>query len=403
MANYFKAVIVGGGASGLLCAVELLRCQKSLKGNQIAIIEKNDRVGKKLIATGNGQGNLCNQDLSKKYYHGNSFFIKSFFDGAKSINIQEYLTTLGIPLTTAKDGKQYPISKQASAVLDVIRAFLESKGCTIITGETVTKVDGKEGDFTVITDKNQYNAQKIVLAFGGKAGKQFGTDGSSYILAQNLGHEITSLYPSLVQLKTETDKIKGLKGLKENANVFALDGDKLLSQSAGEVLFTEYGVSGNAIFQVSGYLTNAKKPRLKIEFLPEYTLEQARGLIEERQKLNYLTEEQTLVGILNKRIGQAVIKTAKSTKAKDVTYAIKNFDLNVTGNLGFNYAQVTKGGVNANQVNPYTLESLKRKGVYIIGEALDVDGDCGGYNLAFAFESGIICAQDIKEKVGKEN
>ena len=394
---------MGGGASGLLCAVELLRFKNSLKGNQIAIIEKNDRVGKKLIATGNGQGNLCNQDLSKKHYHGNSFFIKSFFDGAKDINIQEYLTSLGIPLTTAKDGKQYPISKQASAVLDVIRAFLESKGCTIITGETAEQISGKDGDFTIKTDKNVYHAQKVVLAFGGKAGKQFGTDGTSYALAQNLGHDITPLYPSLVQLKTETDKIKGLKGLKENANVVALDGEQVLCQSVGEVLFTEYGVSGNAVFQISGYLAKAKNPKVKIEFLPDYSLEQTTTLLTERQKIDYLQSEQMLVGIINKRIGQAVIKGAKSTTPSDLANALKNFTLKVTGNLGFNYAQVTKGGVNADQVNPFTLQSIKKKGVYIVGEALDVDGDCGGYNLAFAFTSAIICAKDIKERLFKEN
>lgn len=403
MVKNFKAIIVGGGASGLLCAVELLRLKNLLNGSQIAIIEKNDRVGKKLIATGNGQGNLCNQDLSKRHYHGNSFFIKSFFDGAKDINIQDYLTKLGIPLTTAKDGKQYPISKQASAVLDVIRAFLESKGCTIVTGETVEQINGKDGDFTLKTEKNIYRAKKIVLAFGGKAGKQFGTDGTSYMLAQGLGHDITPLYPSLVQLKTETEKIKGLKGLKENANVIALDGENILCQSVGEVLFTEYGISGNAVFQISGYLAKAKKPRVKIEFLPDYSLEQTVELLTQRQKIEYLQSEQMLVGILNKRIGQAVIKNAKTTAPSDIANALKNFTLNVTGNLGFNYAQVTKGGVNTEQINPYNLESLKKKGVYIVGEALDVDGDCGGYNLSFAFVSAIICAKDIRERLFKEN
>jgi predicted Rossmann fold flavoprotein len=238
---------------------------------------------------------------------------------------------------------------------------------------------------------------------GGKTAKQFGTDGTAYALVEKFGHTVTELYPSLVQLKCELGLIRGLKGLKETARVTAISSGKELKSAIGDVLFTEYGISGNAVFQISRHLTNVENPSVRIEFLPDMDIDKITQILIDREKVGLFKRENKLLGLINKRIGQAVIKTAKSTKAKDVTFAIKNFDLNVTGNLGFNYAQVTKGGVNANQVNPYTLESLKRKGVYIIGEALDVDGDCGGYNLAFAFESGIICAQDIKEKVGKEN
>lgn len=403
MISNYKAVIVGGGASGLMCAVDLLRCQNHLQGKDLLIIEKNDRVGKKLISTGNGQGNLCNANFSLDFYHGNDAFIREFFDGVKDVSIQEYLMQIGIPLTEGKDGKQYPISKQASAVLDILRAFLSSKGCNMVTGETVKAIKKSQQDFNVITDKNSYNAKNVVLAVGGKAGKQFGTDGTSYSLAQSFGHKTTQLYPSLVQLKTDLSLIRGLKGLKETAKVIAFDGEKQLASATGDLLFTEYGISGNAVFQVSGYLTCAKSPKVIIEFLPEYTYNQVVEMLTQRQELNFLQREEILVGIINKRIGQAVLKSAKDTSINMIAKALKNFSLNVTGNLGFNYAQVTKGGIDTRNVNALTMESKLQKGLYLTGEMLDVDGDCGGYNLTFAFLSGIVCAKNIKSQLSQEN
>lgn len=396
MKTNYKAVIVGGGASGLMCAVELLRSSNSINGSEVLIIEKNDRVGKKLLATGNGQGNVCNANFSSEFYHGKKDFIKSFMQSAKDINIVEYLSALGIPLITAKDGKQYPVSKQANAVLDVLRAFLQNKGCSVLTNVKVEKIKKEEQGFIVCTDNGVFNAQNVVLAFGGAAGKQFGTDGSSYSLAQNFGHKITELYPSLVQLKTRLDNIRGLKGLKENARVSALDNQTVLSQSVGDILFTDYGISGNTVFGISGYLAKAKRPIVKIEFLPDFTQKEVEDMLEARLSLDYISSQDILVGIVNKRIGQAVLKICKQLTAKTIANALKNFCLEVTGNTGFNNAQVTKGGIDTDNVNPLTMQSKLQKGLYIIGEALDVDGDCGGYNLAFAFVSAILCAKNIK-------
>ena len=397
MKNNYKVVIVGGGASGLLCAVELLRGKNALLGSEILILEGNDRVGKKLVATGNGQGNLCNSDFSANYYHGDKTFINAFVSHANQINIEEYLTKLGIPLTK-EQGKKYPISKQANAVLDLIRLNLSAKGCSVITSQKVTAVKKSADGYSVKTSDNEYFASNVVLAFGGKAGKQFGTDGSSYSIAQKLGHTITETYPSLVQLKTDLDKIRGLKGLKERVKLTACDGKIEKNTTVGEILFTEFGVSGNAVFNLSGYLTDAKKPWLKVEFLPDYSLEQIQNLLLERQKLGYIPFEDTLTGIINKRIGQVMVKTANDKSPQGIANSIKNFDLTVTGNLGFNYAQVTKGGVKTCEVDKDTMQSKLNKGLYIVGEALDVDGDCGGYNLTFAFVSGILSAQDIKQK-----
>ena len=402
MKNDYKALIVGGGASGLMCAIELLRAKNYLLGSQILILEKNDRVGKKLIATGNGQGNLTNANLNEQFFHGDKAFIKEFIQLEKDINIQKYLTEIGIPLVTAEDGKIFPISKQANAVLDILRAYLTSKGCSIVTDSKVEKVVYDKNQFKVFSTTGTYLAKKLVLAFGGSAGKQFGTDGTSYSLATDFGHKLTKLYPSLVQLKTDLSCIRGLKGLKERAKVVAMDNGTVLKECVGDLLFTEYGVSGNSIFSLSSYLTNCKNPSVKIEFLPQFTEKQLETLLTERQALDYIDKQDMLVGIVNKKIGQAILKTCKDTAPKTIARALKNFTLTVTGNLGFNNAQVTKGGIVTDQINPRSMQSKLVKNLYVIGEALNVDGDCGGYNLTFAFVSAIACAKNIKSSISED-
>lgn len=402
MKNNYKTVIVGGGASGLACAIELLRGDDCLFPEEVLILEKNERVGKKLLATGNGQCNLSNRYLSINNYHGeNREFIEKAIIGVQELNLCDYLSDLGIPLTVNKDGKIYPLSKQSTAVLDVFRGFLDYKKCRINTSEKAEKIVKKDTGFLIKTSLSEYTCNNLVLAFGGKSGKQFGTDGSSYSLATDLHHKITPLYPSLVQLKTQTDKIRGLKGLKEHAKVIARNGKKVLSSSVGDLLFTEFGVSGSAVFQVSGYLATVENPILDIEFLPEYSEKEIAEIIFLKQKTEYIAKEDVLTGLVNKRIGQVIYKNTADKSAFSLASALKSFCLNVTGTLGFDYSQVTKGGIKTDTVNALTFESKKQSGLYLIGEALDVDGDCGGYNLSFAFGSGIKAAKNIKSIINK--
>ncbi len=398
MQKIYKVAIVGGGASGLMSAVELLSGKNALDGQDVIILEKNDRVGKKLVATGNGQGNLTNQNFSSEFYRGDKAFVDAFIDNANQINIEQYLYNLGIPLCTLSGGRKYPLSRQASAVIDVIRAFLRSKFCEILLDAKVTDIKEKDGVFTLFIGKTEIYAKSVILSFGGAVAKQFGTDGSSYPLAQKFGHKITPIYPSLVQLKTNTELIKGLKGLKEVAKVTLYTGDKPLASSTGDLLFTDYGVSGNTIFQVSAYYNGGSDSYLNVEFLPELTPKQIIEILTAREKCYYIPKEEMLCGILNKRVGQSVMKTCKSNAPDKVANALKNFKLKITGSLGFNYAQVTKGGVSTKHVDANTYESKLKKGVFIVGEALDVDGDCGGYNVTFAFVCAIKCARVIKER-----
>lgn len=395
--NNYKVIIVGGGASGLFCAIELLSNGR-FRGEEILILERNGRVGKKLVATGNGQGNLTNTTISEENYHGNPSFIREALAVQKEIDLFEYLSQLGIALTSDETGRCYPLSRQASAVLDIVRAKLSSKGCQIITGAYVQDVKNQADKYIVYVNEQKFTCDNVVLAFGGSAGSQFGTDGSSYRLAENFGHKKTPLYPSLVQLKTELNNIRGLKGLKERVKIYAYDGEKPLKTESGDLLFTEYGISGDSVFRLSSVLVGVKNPRVKIEFLPDYTEKQVVSLIENLKKSSELYNENPLVGLLNKRIGLAIYKKAGNNKPEQLAKTLKNFYLNVTGTLGFNNAQVTKGGISTDKINPRNFESKLSSGLYILGEAIDVDGDCGGYNLTFAFKSAIICAKDIKSK-----
>ena len=399
MEKTFSVAIIGGGASGLLCAVELLRGKNAINGKDIVILERTDRVGKKLIATGNGQGNLSNANFDKEYYHGNKEFIEQFIKTAREIDIERYFSQLGIPFYTDEKGRKYPLSRQASAVLDIFREILSQNGVNVITDFYASDVKKTKNGFEVQSLTQKILAKKVVVACGGSAGKQFGTDGTSYHLLEKFGHKCTPLYPSLVQIKTELEKIRGLKGLKEYARVYALDGEKELKSQTGDILFTEYGVSGNTVFTVSGYLATAKNPVIRIEFLPDFTLEETEKLLEERSKSINLESLNVLCGIVNKKIGERLVKNINSTKPKDMAKLLKDFRLKVSGNLGFNYAQVTKGGIKTDQIDEKTYQSKLVDGLYLTGEVLDVDGDCGGYNLTFAFCSGILSAKSIKDSL----
>ena len=399
MQKTFQTVIVGGGASGLMTAVELCSGKNAVIGRDVLILERNDRVGKKLISTGNGQGNLMNEKFGCEYYRGQTDFVKTFVETANQLDLANYLYQLGIPVRAYKDGKIYPVSRQASAVLDVIRAYLEHKGCNVQTDALVSNIRIEKGLFKITSTQGEFFSKTVVMATGGAAAKQFGTDGSAYVLAENFGHKKTKLYPSLVQLKTQTDLIKGLKGLKETAKVTAYNGREKLAESTGDLLFTEYGVSGNAVFQVSAYLTGGGEEYLQVEFLPELSLEQVIEIINKKLTMPHINKEDVLCGLINKRIGQALLKGVKNYTAQEIAKAIKGFKLKITGNLGFNYAQVTKGGISTQKINAKTMESQLVKDFYIVGETLDVDGDCGGYNVTFAFVSGITAARSIKNKI----
>lgn len=388
----YDVTIIGGGASGLACAAQL---NKSGKNFKICIIEAGERLGKKLAATGNGQGNVSNLEMTMEHFHGgNTALVEKIacsdpYEGAKLFSC----------LFSADDkGRIYPTGRQASALVDDLIDSVKSPSTDIFTGEKVEKIEKAKDGFEVFRSGGAVIKTKIIaLCAGGKAQKQFKTDGSAYSLATSLGHTLTPLYPSLVQLKTETTHIKTLKGIRVDCKISAICGGKLLNTARGDVIFTEYGVSGNAVFSISSCVADKLGVTLSIEFLPDFSAEEIENIITLRKKAGWERSE-LLSGTLHNQIGRAIIKRAGTDNASVITKTLKNFTLPVSGTLGFDYAQVTKGGINMNEVTD-ELESKPVKNLFFAGEILDVDGDCGGYNLQWAFTSGKAVANAILKRI----
>lgn len=384
----YDIAIIGGGASGLACASYLLE-RRNLN---IAVIDCGNRLCKKLSATGNGQGNISNINMGENHYFGSC---ANFAKDIACNNPYDGATLFDCLFESDEKGRIYPTGRQASALSDCLikktqkaQVFLEVKVVDIEEGFTLTLSDGKKID-----------AQYVVFCVGGKAQKQFKTDGGSYSLVQKFGHEITPLYPSLVQLKTDMRYIKTLKGIRTDCNATAIIGDKKLMTVRGDVIFTEYGVSGNAIFSLSPYITDKKNCLISLEFLPDIEEMVISNNLEKRKNLGCQTSE-LLSGTLHNTLGRAIIARA-TAENKSIVRILKNFTLPVIGTLGFDYAQVTRGGISAEGVND-KLESKFINNLFFAGEVLDIDGDCGGYNLQWAFTSGMFVAKNILERLEKQ-
>ena len=349
------------------------------------VIERNERLGKKLSATGNGQGNVTNLNVAEDKYFtsGGKEIIADVIKRYDCSKIIEFLSGLGGIYLADDRGRVYPSSRQASSVTDVFRFYLNDKNVETALGQRVEKIK-KIGDvFEVTTTVNKYVASNVALCAGGKAAKNFGTDGNGYILAESLGHTLAPQYPSLVQLKTDMSKIKGLKGIKVAASVRCCG-----VVENGDVLFTEYGVSGDAIFRISAY----RPSEINIDLLPSVSKS---DLVEAMRR----EKDRPLCAIVNNQIANSVIRRVGNDIEK-IANEIKSLNLTVLGTLGFDYAQVTKGGVRLAEVNN-DLMSKKQKGLYFCGEILDVDGLCGGYNLHWAFASALRVARSINENLIK--
>ncbi|MBR6788947.1 MAG: aminoacetone oxidase family FAD-binding enzyme [Clostridia bacterium] len=368
----YDVAVIGAGASGLYLTA--LLAGSNLK---VALIESQPRVGKKLSATGNGQGNLTNVNVSEDKYFG-SVCVKNIIGDYQSV-----LELFPMLFEIDGEGRVYPTGKQASSMTDALRRIIDNAPNVDVYLSTKI-IEINKGYVIKSEDEKIFYSEKVVLSTGGKSQKQFGSDGNAYKLATRFGHKISQLYPSLVQLKTNTEDIKTLKGIRVFADVTAIINDKETVTQRGDVIFTEYGVTGNAIFSLSAYLTDKDDVALKISFLPDVSYETLLSSIERKISLGYERSEM-LSGTLNNQLGRAIIRKSGSTP-KEIARSVKDFRLKVIGSLGFDYAQVTKGGIYGAEVTD-NLESKYSKGLYFTGEILDVDGLCGGYNLHWAFSS----------------
>ncbi|MCH5211757.1 MAG: NAD(P)/FAD-dependent oxidoreductase [Oscillospiraceae bacterium] len=388
-----KIGIIGGGASGLMAAIAAKN-----ENTDVTIYEREKRVGKKILATGNGRCNMTNTTASPDNYHG---FDISFIDGAiKRFWVDrtlDFFTECGILWKEEDGGKVYPYSDTASSVLDVLRRRLDTEGISVECGFDVKSVKKKGREFIIEDYRGRKEVcDRVVIAGGGKASPALGSNGSCYEILKSFGHTITAIYPSLVQIKTETDIVKKLKGIKVNA-ALTLGG----RCETGEILFTDYGLSGPPVFFLSAYMAGCKTAEL--DLMPEYKYTDVHSILSDRcAYLCNVPLEDYFTGMLNKRVGQALLKSVgiaplsrlsgslSGTEIKQLAAAIKKWSFKIEGTMSWNNAQVTKGGAVTAQFDKVTMESKLINGLYACGEVLDIDGDCGGYNLQWAWSSGYL-------------
>ncbi len=399
----YQVAIIGGGFSGLVLACSL----KKMGVNGVIVLERLNRVGKKILSTGNGRGNVTNKNLSLACYHGsNVSFAEYALKKFDNEHIEGFFKEKG--LTLASDGdKLFPSSFQANAILETLRFYLNESD--ILCEKYVTSVKRKGELFEIAGEGFSYLSKNVVFAFGGECAKNFGTDGSSYHLAEGFGHKLEKRFPSLVQMRVEKGSVNGLKGVKQNALVTLNDGQKQIKSSLGDFLFSDNAVSGNTVFYLSAYLPNLKKPKLIIDFAPNNTLEEVVSVLKIKTKVyGEMFGSNLLQGFVHSALSMAISSrfNLQNKKLKDfsndeislLANTLKNFVLIVTGTFGFDYAQVTRGGISTSDICEKTFESKLQSGLYFCGEAIDIDGDCGGYNLQWAYSSAQCVAEAIYEK-----
>lgn len=397
-----KVVIVGGGAAGMMAAVVAKR-----NGGDVTLLERNDRVGKKLLATGNGRCNYTNLNISLKNYHGDNFhFANGPLSQFNKDSVVDFFERMGITPAVEENGKVYPLSFQSSSMLDVLRFEMEHLGVELITGAYVVEVTKKKRFILKLKDGRIYEADKVILATGGMALPASGSDGNGYSIAKSFGHTIVETFPALVQLKLEGNVFKQINGVKFIGKAGVFHKDKLLREDIGDILFTDYGISGPPILQISRnaieYLNKEKDVELKVTIIYTKSFDELYSyLIKRFEMMPWKTIEEGLIGIINKKLIIPILKELNIDKNKSIeklskdeirllTNTLTNWRFKIIGNKGWGQAQVTAGGVNTKEVNPNTLESKIVKGLYIVGELLDIDGDCGGFNLQWSWSTGYI-------------
>lgn len=407
MIRFYDVCIIGGGASGLAAAVYIKQKNADIS---VAILERLTRVGKKLITTGNGRCNITNADESLSHFHGeNPEFAKYAVEKYNNAFIESFYTSIGVPFYYDETGRAYPASLQASSVVDALRFSCDALGVHTYTDCKVSAVNNKGCGYSVKTEKGDFEANNVVFAAGlFSGGARLGCDGGILSLLSSKGLKTVKTTPAIVQIKTETGIVRSLKGIKVNAAAkLMIDGD-VIRREIGEVLFCDYGLSGPPILQIAREVDRrAGEKYVCLDFMPDKSFDEVVSLLNMlKNAIYYRNLDEYLSGTLNKRLSQAIIKSAGLKLASPVSdltdndinklaSQIKNMKFKAISTTGFESSQVTAGGLDTKGFDDKTMMSKSHKGVYAVGELLDIDGDCGGYNLHFAFSSAFCAADSI--------
>ncbi|MDO5718905.1 MAG: NAD(P)/FAD-dependent oxidoreductase [Tissierellia bacterium] len=401
-----RLIIIGAGAAGLFAAVEA-----SKMGYEILILEKNDRAGKKLLATGNGRCNYTNENIDIKRYHGEN--PKFAFSAIKRFGYEEaveYFENLGIMTKILSKGRAYPRSLQSRSILDVLLIAIRDKAKIVFNAEIIEIK--KERDIFKVksSDGKIYESEKLIIATGGNSYKNTGSDGSGYYLAKALGHEIVEIGPGIVQIRLKGKEFKKLSGVRFDAALYLYEGRKEIHRDLDEILFTDYGISGPAVLQLSrraiDIINRGKSALFSIDLFPEFSNDELAIIFSTKFALAYdLSILEALIGCINyKLISSSLSGIDLDKKATDLNYEeinllcnrLKNWKFEIEGYKDLDSAQVTTGGISTEHINPKNMESKIIEDLYFAGEIIDIDGDCGGFNLHWAWASAYSAVNGLR-------
>lgn len=393
-------IIIGAGPAGMVAALNAKN-----ENNDVTLIEKNDRIGKKLLVTGNGRCNYTNLNLSEENYSSPSF-VKYTIKEFNNQDLINYFKTLGLE-STIDGNRVYPITLKSNSVLNIFMYWLNKKNIDIRTNTEVLEIKKNKKGFEVITNDGIFKSDVVIAAFGAKSMPASGSDGRSFEILKKLGLKITELKPALTQIKLESKYLKHLKGTKVIGMAKLFEKDKKIYERFGEILFTDYGISGPPILDLSvnisennfievPIINNVDENTIEMLYsryymFPDFSLEEYLMGIVDKKFIHYIIDSLNL----DKKVAMNMIPMSDFENIAEVLLKSR---FKVIGSTGFKNSQVTRGGVDLSEVNPYDYSCKKIENLYIIGEALNIDGDCGGYNLQFAFSCGYRLGKMLSEK-----
>ena len=398
MDKCYDIAVIGGGAAGLVAAIAAKRHRGDLS---VALLEREDRVGKKLLRTGNGRCNITNKYVCEDRYHGaDPEFVEAAFDRFPVATVERFFASVGVMIEYVPDGRAYPTSHQASSVVDALRFAAAELSVETICDFDTAKIAPKNGGFAIF-GKEKLFAKRVIVAVGSSAGLRR----AATPLLENMGYKSVDIKPAIVALKTDPFYVRQLKGIKFDGEISAMKDSVKLATSSGEILFAEDGVSGPPALNIARLISHKRADQISLDIFPAYSFETLLKLLESRRVLlGGRNMDEFFTGMVNKRLGQIIVKysgLSLSDKAADISddklevlaWALKDFRIKAIGTLPLSSAQVAAGGIATDQFSPFTLESKLHKGLYAVGEVLDIDGDCGGFNLQWAWSSGLLAAE----------
>ncbi|MCD4826746.1 MAG: NAD(P)/FAD-dependent oxidoreductase [Acholeplasmataceae bacterium] len=401
-----KVCVIGAGASGILAAISAKE-----QGADVFMLERNTKIGKKILATGNGRCNFTNVDATE-YNYNHPEFVKSIFEQFGPDHTVKFFENLGIIPKIEDLGKAYPYSEQAASIVEVLLHELKKLGIEIIFEIYVQEIKIQNNKYIIKTQHKEFKADKVILTTGGKALPKSGSDGNGYIIAKKLGHEITEVFPSLVKLNLDYPYLKQMDGVKVKAKAQLIFNEQVVHEESGDVLFTKFGISGPTILQISRFanqlLLENKTIYIKVILINDLKVFE---LVNRFKNLNDKSIEMALVGLIPNKLIHPLLKEADIFNFNQKTANLSGKDLKkvldilydwrflIVNSKGFDDAQVTAGGIDLAKVDQMTLESKVHKGLFFAGEVLDIDALCGGYNLQWAWSSGYIAGKYAGKKI----